>query len=41
MRWGIRPQAMIGHSIGEYLGACLSGVFSLEDGLTLVAERGG
>ena len=40
MSWDIHPQAMIGHSIGEYLAACLSGVFSLEDGLTLVAERG-
>jgi len=40
MEWGIQPQAMIGHSLGEYAAACLSGVFSLEDGLKLVAARG-
>ena len=37
---GIRPQVMIGHSIGEFTAACLSGVMSLEDTLKLVAWRG-
>ena len=38
--WGLRPVAMIGHSLGEYTAACLSGVFTLEDALALVALRG-
>jgi amino acid adenylation domain-containing protein len=38
--WGVHPRAMIGHSIGEYVAACLSGVFTLDDALGLVSKRG-
>ncbi|HYO53118.1 type I polyketide synthase, partial [Archangium sp.] len=40
MDWGLEPHAMLGHSYGEYAVACLSGVLSLEDALTLAVERG-
>jgi polyketide synthase PksJ len=40
MNWGIKPQAMIGYSVGEYVPACLAGVFSLEDAISLLVLRG-
>ncbi|HET8842328.1 MAG TPA: type I polyketide synthase, partial [Ktedonobacteraceae bacterium] len=39
VEWGMKPQAMLGYSVGEYVAACMAGVFSLEDALTVVARR--
>jgi len=38
--WGVEPDIVIGHSVGEYVAACIAGIFSLSDGLKLIAQRG-
>lgn len=40
LAWGLEPASMVGHSIGEFVAATLSGVFTLEEGLSLVCARG-
>ena len=38
--WGFEPDVVLGHSVGQYSAACVAGVFGLEDGALLLAERG-
>ncbi len=39
MQWGVAPKAMIGHSLGEYVAACVAGVFSRNDALRILSAR--
>ncbi|MFN6534742.1 MAG: type I polyketide synthase [Nostoc sp. EkiNYC01] len=39
LSWGIRPTAVLGHSVGEYVAACIAGIFCLEDALKLIVQR--
>ncbi len=38
--WGIEPDVVLGHSVGQYAAACVAGVFTIEDGARLIARRG-
>jgi len=40
MSWGVRPKSMLGHSLGEYVAACMAGVFTLDDAIATVVLRG-
>jgi amino acid adenylation domain-containing protein/natural product biosynthesis luciferase-like monooxygenase protein len=40
LHWGYEPRACLGHSVGEYVAACLAGVFTLEDAIAVVIGRG-